>query len=152
MLAEHPVNGIYFWPSWSHDGTRMAVLNWDISDGDLLQVIDDLNDPQPRTIISEAQLGASMHRPDFSRTGARIVFGSGGNLYTVDADLGLLVALNAAGSAAAWSPTDSHLVFEGPASPGSTRKIRLLDMATNQATTIAGDRKISYRYPHWRPF
>jgi hypothetical protein len=151
LLIEHQF-GMFMYPSWSHDGTRIAMLDWYLWGQDELQVIDDLNDPQPRFLVSGAQMGAAIMRPYFSRTDSRILFSAGGGLYTIDADAPAisLTSLGIAASAASWSPDDTMLTFERYS--GKTYRIYTFDFATSQATLIAGDNKLNYRFPHWRPF
>jgi hypothetical protein len=145
-----------FYPSWSPQGDRIAFigvgpgLQWD------LRIIDDLNDPvnSQRVLATQAQVGGDVLDQAWSNSGDTIAFAGGGWLWTVDADdpESTLINLGVGGRWPAWSPDDSAVLYHAFVSPGNTSKIRLLNLITGEATTLAGDKKVHYRLPHWRPF
>jgi hypothetical protein len=147
------VEGLPYLPSWSPDGQRIAFIHIGPGLQFDLRIVDDLDDPEnsQRVLVTAAQIGGETIDPAWSNTSNTIAFAG---LWTVDADdpENTLINLGVGGRWPAWSPDDSAVLYHAFVSPGNTSKIRLLSLITGEATTLAGDKKVHYRLPHWRPF
>jgi hypothetical protein len=144
-------------PHWSADGSRIIFCEWSaMPEAMRLYILDDLNAPEPRVLLSSNEVGpdGSIVSSAWSRWSETIAIRAhGGWLWMLDPDdPASLTPVGIQGSTPSWAPGDTSLVFSAVASPGNTQKILRYDFATGSVTTLAGDKKVHYQFPHWRPF
>lgn len=149
-----PGGGGNFHPTWSPDGSRIALQRLGIN----------VIDSQSGQILTWIDPPYQVSYPRWSRTSSRVAFHYRTNpdfYYTMDVDQGLGSLLPAGGPSIpytnppSWSPDDTHLAFVNNAIPNgrkTTRGVQKLNLATGQVTVLVTDASRTFGGGDWRRF
>lgn len=138
VLYTSPAGVRLFWPAWSPDGAYIAFVEQEPDGTWAVRVLNRAT----LEVVTIARHSNVIRALDWARTQNALALDLGGNVYRLDIGTGQLDLVIKNASCPAWSPDDSHILFN------RSGKLLVLDIGAGKVTSLrpGGD------WPDWRRF